>query len=172
MCWTPLGIASKFMSISDIDFLSFGAPSWVPLGCHVGSFWRLGRPKLVLGPSSNHLIFEKVIFQKNERHCSHSMKMRSKTAQDGTPNGPRSLQDRSKIVLDRYFFLLIFRFDFGSLSDRFWCRFGLPNGTGGGPLHCANRPLVRFFFRLVVRDRFFGRLGLLLGSFLVVWGSS
>ena len=32
--------------------------------------------------------------------------------------------------------------------------------------------LVRFFFRLVVRDRFFGRLGLLVGSFLVVWGSS
>ena len=32
--------------------------------------------------------------------------------------------------------------------------------------------LVRSFFRLVVRDRFFGRLGLLLGSFLVVWGSS
>ena len=26
--------------------------------------------------------------------------------------------------------------------------------------------LVRSFFRLVVRDRFFGRLGLLLGSFL------
>ena len=32
--------------------------------------------------------------------------------------------------------------------------------------------LVRFFFGLVVRDRFFGSLGLLLGSFLVVWGSS
>ena len=32
--------------------------------------------------------------------------------------------------------------------------------------------LVRSFFRLVVRDRFFGRLGLLLGSFLVVLGSS
>ena len=32
--------------------------------------------------------------------------------------------------------------------------------------------LVRFSCRLVVRDRFFGRLGLLLGSFLVVLGSS
>ena len=24
--------------------------------------------------------------------------------------------------------------------DRFWCHFGLPNGTRGGPLSCANRP--------------------------------
>ena len=32
--------------------------------------------------------------------------------------------------------------------------------------------LVRSFFRLVVRDRFFGRLGVALGSFLVVLGSS
>ena len=38
-----------------------------------------------------------------------------------------------------------------------------------GPLGVQDGPkivLVRSFFRLVVRDRFFGRLGLLLGSFL------
>ena len=43
-----------------------------------------------------------------------------------------------------------------------------PGETQDGP----KIVLVRSFFRLVVRDRFFGRLGLLLGSFLVVLGSS
>ena len=56
-------------------------------------------------------------------------------------DGPRSPQDGSKIVLDRFFHLLIFRFDFVSFSDPFWCRFGLPNGARGGRLSCANRPL-------------------------------
>ena len=66
--------------------------------------------------------------------------MRSKSAQDGTQDGPRSPQDGSKIVLDRFFFVLIFRFDFGSFWDRFWCRFGLPNGAPGARLNFENRP--------------------------------
>ena len=50
-----------------------------------------------------------------------------------------------------------------------------PGGVQDGP----KIVLVRSFFRLVVRDRFFGRLGLILGSFLgapgvvlVLWGAS
>ena len=75
--------------------------------------------------------------------------------------------------MDRFFHLLIFRFDFVSFSVRFWCRFGLPNGAPGGPLSYANRPLgrdglgmvlVRSFFLLEVGLRFCIPLGLLLGS--------
>ena len=75
---------------------------------------------------------------------------------------------------------------FASMFDRFGIDFGAvlasqmasrgraytwrigPGGVQDGP----KIVLVRSFFRLVVRDRFFGRLGLLLGSFLVVLGSS
>ena len=57
------------------------------------------------------------------------------------PKDPRSLQDGSKIVLDRYLFLLIYRSDLLSFWVPFWCRFGLPNGAPGGPLRYANRTL-------------------------------
>ena len=46
----------------DVDFWSFWDRAWVPLGIMLGSFWRLFRPKLVPEPSSNRLIFEKMIF--------------------------------------------------------------------------------------------------------------
>ena len=46
--------------------------------------------------------------------------MRSKSAQDGTQDGPRSPQDGSKIVLDRVFCLSIF----ASFLDCFLFRFG------------------------------------------------
>ena len=92
------------------------------------------------------------------------------------PNGSRSLQDGSKIVLDRFYFLLIFRLDFGSFWGRFGCRFGLPNGAPGVTPNWGYPPiwgfqdglgivLVRLFFRLAVWVRFFGCLGLLLESF-------
>ena len=84
----------------DVDFWSSWGPSWVPLGGHFRSCWRLFRPKLVSEPSSNRLIFEKVIFHETLRFPMvldvFSPKM---AAQDG----PRSLQDESKIVLDRFF---------------------------------------------------------------------
>ena len=67
--------------------------------------------------------------------------MRSKSAQDGTQDGPRSPQDGSKIVLDRFFCLLNFRFVFASFLVPFWCRFGLPNGSPGVGANYANRPL-------------------------------
>ena len=51
----------------DVDFGSFWARSWVPLGDHFRTFWRLFRPKLVPEPSSNRLIFEKVIFHETLR---------------------------------------------------------------------------------------------------------
>ena len=68
-----------------------------------------------------------------------------------------------------------FGIDFGTVlasqmapgGGRFTTQIG-PEGVQDGP----KVVLVRSFFRLVVRDRFFGRLGLLLGSFLVVLGSS
>ena len=56
-----------------------------------------------------------------------------------------------------------------------WCPRGGTKLGFGGPLGVQDGleiVLVRFSCRLVVRGRFFGRLGLLLGSFLVVLGSS
>ena len=50
-----------------VDFWSSWGPSWVPLGGHFRSCWRLFRPKLVSEPSSNRLIFEKVDFHETLR---------------------------------------------------------------------------------------------------------
>ena len=62
------GFASKIMSILMSIFNRFGAhDSWVPLGGHFRSCWRLFRPKLVSEPSSNRLIFEKVIVHETLR---------------------------------------------------------------------------------------------------------
>ena len=101
--------------------------------------------------------------------------LRSKSAQDGTQDGPRSPQDGSKIVLDRLFGIFNYRFFFASFWVPFWCRFGLPNAPGKVKLGVSAPEgvqdgleivLVRFSCRLVVRDRFFRRRGLLLGSIL------
>ena len=93
----------------DDDFWSFWGRSWVPLGVMLGSCWRLFRPKWVLDPSSNCLIIEIVI-------CHETLRFPMFVGQDGPQDGakidPRSLQDGSKIVLGRLFFVLIFRFDF------------------------------------------------------------
>ena len=59
---SPLDFRFKINVGFDVDFGTFGCRSWVPLGDHFRSFWRLFRPKLVPEPSSNRLIFEKVIF--------------------------------------------------------------------------------------------------------------
>ena len=57
---SPLGFRIEIYVDFDVGFGSLWARSWVPLGGHFRSFWRLGWPKLVPEPSSNHLIFEKV----------------------------------------------------------------------------------------------------------------
>ena len=92
--------------------------------------------------------------------------------QESTQNNPRSPQDRSKIVLDRFFCLLIFRFDFGSFSDRFWCRFGLPNRPPGVPPNWGWAPWGRS--KTVLESSWFGPFFVLsFGiAFLVVLGSS
>ena len=88
-----------------------------------------------------------------------------------TQDGPRSLQDESKIVLDRFFGLLHFRFDFGSFSVPFWIVFGRRNGPLEVTPRGATRPLgesqdglgvvlVRFLVRLAVWDRFCTLFGL------------
>ena len=95
--------------------------------------------------------------------------MAPKTAQDRPKTGPRS----SWIDFFRLDFSLRFLIVLGSILVPVWP----PKWTPEGAQIAVLRPLgavqdgpkivlVRSFFRLVVRDRFFGRLGLLLGSFL------
>ena len=103
--------------VFDVDFWPFGARSWVPLGAHFRSCWRLGRPKLVPKPSSNRFIIQKVIFHETSAGVMFGA---FPGFQESTQNDPRSPQDGSKIVLDRFFSLL----NFASFLDRFWFRFG------------------------------------------------
>ena len=86
--------------VFDVDFWLFWARSWIPLGAHFRSFWRLGRPKLVPKPSSNRLNIEKVIVHETIRFIMVWGVFRPKMAPQ---DGPRSPQDESKIVLDRFF---------------------------------------------------------------------
>ena len=92
--------------------------------------------------------------------------------QESTQDGPRSPQDRSKIVLDRFFHLLIFRFDFVSFSVPFWCRFGLPNGAQGVRANLCSGPWRRS--KTVLGSSWVSSLVVLsFGiAFLVVLGSS
>ena len=108
---SPLGFRIKIYVDFDVDFWSFGGRSWVPLGGHFRSFWRLFRPKLVPEPSSNRLIFEKVILREI---VSFPTLLGSSGSHMAPPKRPRSLQDGSLILLDRFFSILDFRLDFGS----------------------------------------------------------
>ena len=98
----------KIYVVFDVDFWSFGGRSWVPLGGHFWSCWRLFRPKLVSERSSNRLIFKKVIFHEIVRF---PILLGQNGPQDGAKIDPRTLQDGSKIVLGRFFFVFNFRFD-------------------------------------------------------------
>ena len=108
---SPLGFRIKIYVDFDVGFGSLWGRSGVPLGSHFRSFWRLGRPKLVPEPSSNRLIFEKVILCEKVRFPILLGPSGSRMA---PPKRPRSLQDGSLILLDRFCSLLDFRFDFGS----------------------------------------------------------
>ena len=107
----PLDFRIEIYVDFDVGSGSFWGRSWVPLGGHFRSFWRLFRPKLVPEPSSNRLIFEKVILCEIVRF---PILLGSSGSHMAPPKRPRSLQDGSLILLDRFFSILDFRFDFGS----------------------------------------------------------
>ena len=109
----------------DVDLGSFGGRSWVPLGGHFRSSWRLFRHKLLPEPFSNRLTFEKVIL--HEILCFPIL-LGSSGSHMAPPKRPRSLQDGSLIVLDCFFSTLDFRFDFESFSAPFWVVLRRPNG--------------------------------------------
>ena len=108
------GFASKIMSILMSIFGRLGVHLGSLLGVMLGSCWRLFRPKWVPDPSSNRLIIEKVI-------CHETLRFPMFFGQDGLQDGakidPRSLQDRSKIVLDLFLFVLKFCFKNVTLLD-------------------------------------------------------
>ena len=111
----PFGFASKGMSIWVSIFGRLGVDLGSLLGSFMlGSFWRLFRPKLVPEPSSNRLIFEKVIF-----HEPFTIKVRRFFTQDGAPKrpkiAPRRVQDHLGSVFWTLEFSLRFCIVFGSV---------------------------------------------------------
>ena len=167
----PIGFRIKVYVDLDVDFWSYWGRSWVPLGGHFRSFWRLGPPKLVPKPSSNRLNIEQVIFPKNERHRGREHDIEVQVGPRWHPRRPKIAQDGSKIVLDRFFCLLIFRFDLGSFWVPFWCRFGLPNAPPGVPPNWGLEG--PWGSKTVLKSSWFGSLVVLsFGvAFLVVLGS-
>ena len=110
-----------------VVFWSFWGRFWLRFGGRFRPFWRLGRPKLVPEPPSNRYIFEKyhigsckVVNHAIVRLAAGKPRFARirggrhevKKCQNGAKMGPRSLQDSSKIVLDRLFLLFRFRFVF------------------------------------------------------------
>ena len=107
----PLGFRIEIDVDFDVALSSFWGRSWVPLGGHFRSSCRFFPPKRVPEPSSNRLIFEKVILHEIVRF---PILLGSSGSHMVAPKRPRSLQDGSLIVLARFFSTLDFRFDFGS----------------------------------------------------------
>jgi hypothetical protein len=132
---------------------------------------------LVPRPSSNRLNIEKVYCYETSAGVVperfQGLKMASKTVQDPPKTGPRS-------SWVGFFDCLFFASIFHCFGMDFWVVLasqmeppGMPRTRQIGPGGVQDGPkivLVRSCFRLVVRDRFFDRLGLLLGSFLGVLG--
>ena len=109
----PFKFASKIMSI----LMSIFGRSWVPLGSHVLACWRLFRPKLVSEPSSNRLIFEKVI-------CHETLCFLLVVGKIDLHMGPRSTQDRSKTGPRSSWIASFSSSLFTSIFDRFGVGFG------------------------------------------------
>ena len=90
----PSWISHRNLLDFDVDFGSFGCRSWVPLGSHFRSSWRLFRSKVGQKPSSNRLRFEKVILHEISRFpillVFFASTWRPKTTQDRSKTGPRS----------------------------------------------------------------------------------
>ena len=97
---STLGFRIKIHVDFDVDLGSFWGRSWVPLGGHFRSSGRVCRPKLVPEPSSSRLNIEKVIVHETIRFIRVWGVFWPKMAPQ---DGPRSPQDESKIVLDRFF---------------------------------------------------------------------
>ena len=116
----PLDFRIKIYVDFDVGLGSFWGRSWVPLGGHFRSSWRFFPPKWVPEPSSNRLIFEKVILHEIVRF---PILLGPSGSHMAPPKRPRSLQDGSLILLDRFFSLLDFRFDFESFSAPCWVVF-------------------------------------------------
>ena len=74
-------------------------------GALVGQSWSQDRLRTVLTS-------KKCFFKKTSATLGESTILEPKSTQDGTQDGPRLPQDGSKIVLDRFLFVLIFCFDF------------------------------------------------------------
>ena len=100
-----LASASKSVLILVSFFDRFGVALGPLLGAHLGHVGARFRPEWLPKPSSSRLMFEKVNFNGILRFPIDFdvfwLKM-------GTQNGPRSTQDRSKIVLDCFFSCSIF----------------------------------------------------------------
>ena len=120
----PLGFHIEIYDDFGLDFVSFWDRSWVPLGVHFRSCWRLCRPKLVPEPSSNRLIFQNVFVHEILRFPILLGVWGTRMA---TQKCSRSLHDGSLIVLDRLFLLLDFRFFCGSFLVPFLVVLECPN---------------------------------------------
>ena len=159
----------------DVDFWSFFGRSWGSFSVMLVPFSAQVGPGTVFEPS----YLRKSDFSRNRLKQTISGVFSPKMAPQ---NDPRSFQDGSKIVWDRFFSSWLFRFDFWSFGGRFWFRFGAqmaPKKWGRvvlsdpwGVQDGLGIVLVRIFFRLAVRVRFFGSLGLLLGCSWGCLGSS
>ena len=107
----PLDFRIEIYVDFDVGLGSFWGRSWVPLGGHFRSSWRFFPLKWLPEPSSKRLIFEKVNLHEIVRF---PILLGSSGSQMVAPKRPRSLQDGSLIVLDRFFSILDFRLDFKS----------------------------------------------------------
>ena len=98
---SPLDFRIKFYVEFDVGLGSFGGLSWAPLR---------GSSSFVLA------LFHRLIFQKVVLHeiISFPILLGPSGSHMAPPKRPRSLQDGSLILLDRFFSILDFRFDFGS----------------------------------------------------------
>ena len=122
---SPHGSRIKIDVDFDVDFWSFGARSWVPLGGHFRSFWRLGRPKLVPRSSSNRLNIEKVIFQKNERRRGREHDFEVQVGSRWHPRRPKIDPRRSQDRLGSVFWALDFLLRFLIVLRSILVPFGL-----------------------------------------------
>ena len=128
-----LVFASFFISILIPMFDRLGVVLGSVLGAIFGHVGALVGQSWSQSPLRTVLTSKTRFFKKTSATEGESTILRSKSAQDGAQDDPRSPQDVSKIVLDRFFRLLIFRFVFASFLVPCWCRFGLPNGAPGVP---------------------------------------